>query len=91
MINNWCRIRAACVQGVGTSGKGMGRDECEQVIGRLFYDGLLGLDMGYTAYATNAYLKLSPHGTRLLQGMADGVEAGSMDLASEFARNQHYV
>ena len=47
----------------------MSRDECEQVIGKLFYDGLLSLEMGYTAYSTNAYLKLSPQGSRLLQGL----------------------
>lgn len=61
--------RAVVWQGVGTSGKSMNRDECELIIGRLFYDGLLSLEMGYTAYATNAYLKLSPHGSRLLQGL----------------------
>ncbi|KAK9820921.1 hypothetical protein WJX74_008097 [Apatococcus lobatus] len=55
-------------KGVGISGKSMSKDECEQVVGSLFYDGLLSLEMGYTAYATNSYLKLSPKGSRLLQG-----------------------
>ena len=55
-------------QGLGTSGKSLSRDECEQIIGKLLYDGLLKLEMGYTAYATNSYLKLSPLGSRLLQG-----------------------
>ncbi len=58
------------LQGVGTSGKSMTRDDCEEIIGKLFYDGLLSLEMGYTAYSTNAYLKLSPHGSRLLQGLS---------------------
>ena len=47
----------------------MSRDECELIIGRLFYNGLLSLEMGYTAYATNTYLKLNPQGSRLLQGL----------------------
>lgn len=61
-------LRAMVWQGAGTSGKSMSRDECELIIGSLFYAGLLSLEMGYTAYATNTYLKLSPQGRRLLQG-----------------------
>ena len=72
---------------MGTSGKNMSRDECEQVIGNLFFNGLLSLEMGYTAYATNAYIKLSQKGSCLLQGeLFKGYRVVDQTTASAVAR-----
>ena len=43
------------------------KDGNERVIGRLLSVGVLSLDFGFTAYATNAYIKVSAQG---MQGKA---------------------
>lgn len=47
--------------------RGATKDANEQLIGQLLVQGILQLDFGFTAYATNAYLKVSQRG---LQGEA---------------------
>ncbi len=49
-------------------GKSMSKDENELVIAQMVYDGYIHFDFGYTAYATNAYLKATQQASLLLQG-----------------------
>ncbi len=50
-------------------GKGMSRDDNERVIAQMVYDGYIQFDFGYTAYATNSYLKATQQSSQLLQGV----------------------
>lgn len=52
----------------GKIGKGMSKDDNEHVIAQMVYDGYIRFDFGYTAYATNAYLKTTHQSSLLLQG-----------------------
>lgn len=59
-----------CVQTAGDAalGKSMSKDDNERVIAQMVYEGYLQFDFGYTAYATNAYLKAAQSAHMLLQG-----------------------
>lgn len=52
--------------------KALSRDECEAVVQALVLEGSLRLDFGFTAYATNAYLKATGRATGLLQVSSAG-------------------
>jgi hypothetical protein len=49
-------------------GKSMCKDNNERIIAQMVYDGYIQFDFGYTAYATNAYLKATAQASLLLQG-----------------------
>jgi ATP-dependent DNA helicase Q1 len=53
--------------GHGAAAKAMSRDENELVVQQLLREGCLQLDFGFTAYATNVYMKAGPCATAVLQ------------------------
>ncbi|KAL4440297.1 hypothetical protein ABPG75_003298 [Micractinium tetrahymenae] len=60
LVDKWRKESAAA--------KALSRDENEAVVQQLAADGYLKLDFGFSAYATNAYLKASAQASLLLQG-----------------------
>ncbi|BDA44413.1 ATP-dependent DNA helicase Q1 [Coccomyxa sp. Obi] len=65
LIDRW---RSSKVASDAKIGKGMSKDENELVIAQMVYDSYIHFDFGYTAYATNAYLKATQQASLLLQG-----------------------
>jgi hypothetical protein len=53
-------------------GSELSREDAERLIGRMVMEGFLDIELAYTPYATNAYLKLGPMAPRLLEGMRQG-------------------
>ncbi|KAK9830588.1 hypothetical protein WJX81_002230 [Elliptochloris bilobata] len=53
------------------AGRAESPDMCERIIAQLTHDGHLQLDFGFTAYATNCYLKCTPRASLLLQGQKE--------------------
>lgn len=52
-------------------GKGAGdisRDDAERLVGKMVLEGFLDIELAYTPYSTNAYLKLGPAAGQLLNG-----------------------
>ncbi|GLI58828.1 hypothetical protein VaNZ11_000592 [Volvox africanus] len=58
--------------GVGKEAKAMSRDEDEAMVAAMMYAGLLELEFGHTAYATNTYLRASRRGIQLLEASESG-------------------
>ncbi|GIL70438.1 hypothetical protein Vretimale_3595 [Volvox reticuliferus] len=58
--------------GVGKEAKAMSRDENEAVVAAMMYAGLLELEFGHTAYATNTYLRASRRGIQLVEASESG-------------------
>ena len=48
--------------------KQMSPDDCEHLIAKMVYSGVLQIDFGFTAYATTAYLKCSSRASFLVAG-----------------------
>ena len=48
----------------------LSKDDCELLIAHLVQTGILQLDFGFTAYATNTYLKAAPRAGQMLAGKA---------------------
>ncbi|EIE26127.1 ATP-dependent DNA helicase [Coccomyxa subellipsoidea C-169] len=65
LIDRWRASKARYAK----IGKGMSRDDNERVIAQMVYDGYIQFDFGYTAYATNSYLKATQQSSQLLQGV----------------------
>jgi hypothetical protein len=54
--------------GKGAKEGPLSRDDAERLIGHMVAEGYLDLELGYTAYSTNAYLKCGRMAPRLLEG-----------------------
>ncbi|GAB4814163.1 hypothetical protein N2152v2_001209 [Parachlorella kessleri] len=65
LVDKW---RSNKEGGHGAAAKVLSRDENELVVQQLLLEGCLLLDFGFTAYATNVYLKLGPRAATVLQG-----------------------
>ena len=46
----------------------LSKDDCELLIAHMVQRGMLQLDFGFTAYATNTYLKAAPRALQMLAG-----------------------
>lgn len=47
----------------------LSKDDCELLIAHMVQRGILQLDFGFTAYATNTYLKAAPRALQMLAGV----------------------
>lgn len=52
----------------GKGHQGLSRDEAERVIGKMILESFLDVELAYTPYSTNTYLKLGTMANRLLEG-----------------------
>lgn len=67
--NESCEVQ---VTGKATQQKSLSPADAERLIGHMVAEGYLDLELGYTAYSTNAYLKCGRMAPRLLEGMNVG-------------------
>ena len=56
------------VVGAAEAAKAMSKQDSEQLLAQMVHTGILCIEFGYTAYATNAYLKCSPRAAQVLAG-----------------------
>ncbi|KAG2491389.1 hypothetical protein HYH03_010180 [Edaphochlamys debaryana] len=63
LVDLW---RGSKEPGVGKEAKALSREENEEVVAAMTYAGLLQFEFGFTAYATNSYLKPTARGLHLL-------------------------
>ncbi|KAK9809014.1 hypothetical protein WJX72_007915 [[Myrmecia] bisecta] len=85
LIDRW---RASKVPAEAKAAKAMSRDENERLIAQLVYEDYLQMDFGFTAYATNAYLKASPKAAQLTAGKKT-VYMECVEVQADEAAGQH--
>ena len=56
------------VVGAAEAAKAMGKEDSERLLAQMVQTGILCIEFGYTAYATNAYLKCSSRAAQMLAG-----------------------
>jgi len=56
------------VVGAAEAAKAMSKEDSEQLLAQMVQTGILCIEFGYTAYATNAYLKCSSRAAQILAG-----------------------
>ncbi|KAG2445794.1 hypothetical protein HXX76_000398 [Chlamydomonas incerta] len=60
---------------LGKEAKALSKDDNEAVVAAMMYAGLLEFEFGFTAYATNTYLRPSGRGSHLLEAAGTGAAA----------------
>lgn len=56
------------VAGASDLGKHMSKEDSENLLAHLVYNGMLTIDFGHTAYATNVYLRCAQRAGSALAG-----------------------
>ncbi|DBA93778.1 hypothetical protein WJX82_009492 [Trebouxia sp. C0006] len=82
LVDAW---RKSKVAGAAEAAKAMSKEDSEQLLAQMVQTGILCIEFGYTAYATNAYLKCSSRAAQILAGKAVMLE--SLPDGSEVAES----
>ncbi|DBA90570.1 TPA: hypothetical protein ACH3X1_016763 [Trebouxia sp. C0004] len=82
LVDAWRRSQ---VVGAAEAAKAMSKEDSEQLLAQMVQTGILCIEFGYTAYATNAYLKCSSRAAQTLAGKALVLESlpGGSEVEAE--------
>ena len=79
-VGHWLHLLQ--VAGSAEVANNLSKEDSEALLAQMVYTGILQIEFGFTAYATNAYLKCSQRAAQTLAGLADPVVCNLCMLAS---------